>query len=355
MCSGAWLADQSLERVGADVAAGDDHSYALAGELTAQLLRCGDPCRARRLDYQSGIAEQRAHPFDHLGVADVHHVVNSAAQFVHRACHGHTHGDAVSDSGDALGRHKLRGVPRELHRGRALRHHADDPSARRGSAHPYPDARHERAVTERYEERVDGIVHRRQLDRDRARTLRDGGDGAVLDEQRAHLLRVSACGFFGRVEILAFEHDLRAEAAHAVDLDRARVDGCENGDAMAALARRVRHALSEVAGAGADEAARGNLDAVHQVVGAASFEGANGVEAFDFEDGGDAEARAERLALVLRRMQEDRVDDLGGLRDPLDRNGLMHGQERSFSFPRAFLLMRDTGVYPGPPRLTAPP
>jgi len=180
------------------------------------------------------------------------------------------------------------------------------------------DACDQRAVAERDEDGVDGIVHPRQLERDCACTLRDGGEGAVLDEQRARLLRVNTCGLFGRIEILAFEHDLRAERAHPFHLDRAGVDGCENSDAMASLSRRVRHALAEVAGAGAHKAVGRNLDPEHEVVGAASFEGSDGVEAFHLEHGGDPEVSAERLALVLRRMQEDRIDDLGGLRDPLD-------------------------------------
>jgi len=121
------------------------------------------------------------------------------------------------------------------------------------------------------------------------------------------------------------ELDLRAERAHALDLQRARVVGGEDGDLDPALAARVGHALAEVAGGRADDGLRLGAEAVQDVIGAAALEAADRVDRFDLEHGGDSGAIAERLADKLRRVEEGGVDDARRFFDSGDGDAGVHG------------------------------
>ena len=126
------------------------------------------------------------------------------------------------------------------------------------------------------------------------------------------------------VEVFTCQLDMRPERSHAVDFQRVGGARGENGEGAAALAACVGHALAEVAGGGADDRARIVSQGVHEVIGAAAFEGADGVDGFDLEERGHAKAFAHWLADELRGMEEDGVDHICGFVDAAGGDGAVH-------------------------------
>jgi len=76
--------------------------------------------------------------------------------------------------------------------------------------------------------------------------------------------------------------------------------------------------LAEVASSGANQM-RPPVQRCREVLRATALERANGVHGLDLDDDATVEAGFERLSPELRRVEEDRIDDGGGLRDALER------------------------------------
>ena len=99
----------------------------------------------------------------------------------------------------------------------------------------------------------------------------------------------------------------------------------EDRDRPTALARRIRHALAEVARGGADQMRRAR-HLRHQELRAARLERADRIERLHLHDEPAAELGLQRLGFVLRRVAKRRVDGCGRGDDVLERQAMLHGQ-----------------------------
>ena len=82
-----------------DVAAGEHGADHLALVLRALLQRGGKTGRAGTFGHVVGVREDRAHGLGHLGVVDLHDMVDMGAQDVQRVRLGHAAGHAVGQHG----------------------------------------------------------------------------------------------------------------------------------------------------------------------------------------------------------------------------------------------------------------
>src|SRR4030095_10212496 len=115
--------------------------------------------------------------------------------------------------------------------------------------------------------------------------------------------------------------NLSPQRRHALDLDRAGIDVGEDSQWNAALARRVRHALSEIACGRTDEW-RVIRPLVDEELGPAALERADRDTRLELEHELAAEEVVERIGFELWGIAKTRLDNIVGGGDVLD------GEER---------------------------
>ncbi len=189
----------------------------------------------------------------------------------------------------------------------------------------------ERAVAQRDEDGVERLLEPTELDSDGSRSFGDLRQQAVLHVERAGSLRSCLGSGLGGVEVGPFQRYVGAKGAHAVDLQGVGRHCREHGEPVTPLPRRVCHALAEIPRRRAYQAGGLVLEAVQKVIGAATLERADRVDALDLEDRCHPEAVGERLAHVLRRVPENGIDRFRGFANSIDRDVRVHGADDKLS------------------------
>jgi hypothetical protein len=189
--------------------------------------------------------------------------------------------------------------------------YADSSRGGRSCFHPSSHARQQRTIAERDQGEIERMRPASQLDGDRSGALCDGGFAAIFDEERAGFRRKRSRVLFGFIEIPAGQADVGVEFAHTVKLQGIGCFRGEDYEGKVPLSGCVGHSLTEVAGGGADQLLAGGSACPtsktgEKEIGASSFERADGIYGFYFEN------HPEGFACKLGAVQENRIDGTGG-------------------------------------------
>ena len=250
----------------------------------------GDACRACRLDHQAGVREQPTHRSAHLVLGHEHHVVDRCG-----------HDARPLPAQERAPRSRRRwwcSEPRGVGAPSTTAPSTGAPSAHTAMTLVCGDSCFSHVPTPLTSEPLpsgtkiaSSLLALTQLDCHRSRRL-PRWRRAVRPRCRSGRLPRHAAwprpwpGRSRRPRARSWRRS-RACARSSTDSRYARR---EDGQADFALAARVGHALAEVARRRAHESLLGGDEAMKQVVGAASFEGADGVDGLDLQHGPHAES-----------------------------------------------------------------
>ncbi len=222
-----------------------------------------------------------------------------------------THGNAFGKQADSLERDPLAGAQRLVHGRGVFRLHAD-----------YLDA-----WVQLFDERADAADQPAAADRDEygielaGRLAHDfHADGALsgdhiriverMHEHQVAFARDDQRVLIGGIVDLAVQHDLTAQFAHGLHLDRGRGQRHDHHCRNTAMARGQGYALRVIARRSTDDPAR--RDRRRQVrdlvVGAAQLEGEHRLQVFALELDAIAEAARETRGRLERRFDRNIID-----------------------------------------------
>lgn len=329
-----------------DIAATNNRHHATPREPITILQHRSHTQRRRRLHNQPRMLQQQPHTRDNRPLPHQDGIINHLKEIIQNHRNGKPPGNTIRDRHSGIRGDHPPLTPRTRHRRRTSRLHTDHLNPRQQRLHHKPHTGRHRTPTQRDQNNIERRPPTRQLQTNGRRTLTRLKIQRILDQPHTTPLRKLHRPLAGHLEITLHHLQLRTQRTNPIKLHRRRPTRSHHRHIQTTAKTRPTERLTQIPGTGThrrrphppliSQQARHNLRTP-------ALETADRVRRLQLDAHRAAKTAAQRVALVQRRVEEHRIDQLASGANPVKMKACLEHGPRIYHSRRpslGFLLGR---------------